>query len=134
MIFIIPLVLVMILTVVMRKWNTRNALTIMGLSFATPVMSLGIALSLFGGGRDVSDPLEMALAQTGILPDVIVFVGIMALSVLSAGASFSQSDGKYIPRSGRLLLGLGFALLVTTVTYYGAWIQLPSATGCWKNT
>ncbi len=129
MLFIIPLVLVMILTVVLRKWNTRNALTIMGLSFATPVMSLGIALSLFGGGRDVSDPLEMALAQTGILPDVIVFVGIMALSVLSVGASFSQSDGKYIPRSGRLMLGLGFALLVTTITYYGVNVREIAAPG-----
>jgi hypothetical protein len=99
-----------------RRWTTRSATIILALSFASPVFMAFIVPAVRGG--EVSDLLDVLLGGLGIFPPLLLFVLLMAHSVLSLGVSFAEKDGQYIPRSGRILLGFGFALLVTGFTIF----------------
>jgi hypothetical protein len=112
----LPLLILTIGLALARRWTTRSATIVLALSFASPVFMAFIVPALQGG--NVSDLLDVVLGGLGIFPPLLLFVLLMAHSVLSLGVSFAEKDGKYIPRSGRILLGFGLALLVTGLTIF----------------
>lgn len=121
----LPLLILTIGLALARRWTTRSATITLALSFASPVFMAFIVPALRGG--DVSELLDLILGGLGIFPPLLLFVMLMTHSVLSLGVSFAEKDGQYIPRSGRILLGFGFALLVTGFTIFS--VNVRDATG-----
>lgn len=104
--------LVMFFLILIRRWNERNAAVVMAASFASPVIALGFS------NIDASNLLGTALETANVLPRSLLFVALMAYNVFSAGSSFVNIDGRHVPRSGRVLLLFGFALLVIGGTVF----------------
>lgn len=112
----LPLLALIIGAVLLRRWNTRNATTIMALSFASLVFILCMFPVL--NEQEIYDPMGATLENLSILPPLLLFVALMAHSVLSLGSAFANTDGKIIPRSGRIPLSFGIALLVISLTIF----------------
>jgi hypothetical protein len=120
---VLPLILVMVGLALFKRLTMQRVAMLLTLTFTLPVFTLGVAMAL--GGVDIGDVMGMSIQSTGVLPPTLVFVALMAYNVLSVGANFSDKDGKYLPRSGRILLGFGVALLVTSFTVFFANIRDP---------
>jgi hypothetical protein len=110
------LILAMLVMVIIGRWNVRNAATLLTLSFALPVFSAGVMLSL--GGIDFTDVMGLTLESVSGDTSMLVFVGLMAYSVLSLGATFANGDSEAFPQGGRILLGFGVSLLVIAFTLF----------------
>ncbi|MBN1484204.1 MAG: hypothetical protein JXA37_05735 [Chloroflexia bacterium] len=110
------LVIVMLLLLVLRRWTVTAASFVLALSVVFSVFSVGLGLVF--GGRDLSDPLGLALGELGVLPPQMLFVFLAGYSILSVGASFANGDSKGLPRSGRYLLVLGVTLLMICFTLF----------------
>jgi hypothetical protein len=113
----VPLLSVaMIVVALRRRWNTRNAATILAISLILPLFILGVGMAI--SGKDISDILGLTLEGLGIFPPLLLFVVVMANNVLNIGAKFANKDGKYAPRSGRVTLTFGLAFLVIGLTIF----------------
>ena len=112
----LPLLALTIGAALLRRWNTRTATTIIALGIVSPVFILCVFPVLTG--QEIFDPMGAALESVAVLPPLLIFVALMAHSVLSLGSAFANKDGQIIPRSGRVLLGFGFALLVIGLTVF----------------
>lgn len=112
----VPLLLLTVGLALAGRWHARSAATVLGLSIASPVFMLFMAPVV--NGQDLSDLLQIILGKLGVFPPLLLFVLLMAHSVLSLGSSFADRDGRIMPRTGRVLLGFGFALLVTSFTIF----------------
>jgi hypothetical protein len=121
----LPLLALIVGLALFRRWNTRSASIITSLSFA----SLAFILCIFPAlnAQEIFDPLGSPLESLGIFPPLLTFVALMAHNVLSFGSAFTDTDGQIIPRSGRVLLLFGFALLVISLTIFS--VNVRDATG-----
>lgn len=112
----IPLILLMGIMILCRRWNARNALVILGLSLASPIFILGAVMAL--KGFNIGDPLELTMQGLGISTSQLIFVALMAYNVFNLGSAFANIEGRVMPRSGRIHLLFGFALLMTSTTIF----------------
>lgn len=120
----IPLLIAMLITALRRRWNVKNAMTFLALAIILPVFALGVAFSW--GGTDISDLVGVTMEQTGLLPPLVVFVVVTAYTVLSAGSTLANRDGVVIPRTPRVMLTFGVALLVISFTIFFVNTHIPS--------
>jgi uncharacterized membrane protein YozB (DUF420 family) len=114
----LPLLALLVGLALFKRWNTRNATVVIALSFALPVFILFVFPSFQGGAGNIFDPMEAALSGIGLFAPLLLFVALMAHSVLSVGSAFANTEGTIIPRSGRTLLIFGFALLAIALTIF----------------
>lgn len=116
-----PLILLMLGLMIARRWNTKNAVMLLTLSLALPFFSAGFVAAF--SGRELLNPLEMTAEGADSLAPTLVFVLLMAYNVLSLGSAFANKDGESAPRSGRVLLGLGAAILIISGTIFSVNIR-----------
>ncbi len=121
---LVPLVLATVWLVLERRWTTRTAATLLALSLAWPVVVLGLVLAFSGRG----DFIEAPISATGLVPPVLLFVGLNAYGLLGTGAGFANTEGRVVPRSGRVLLYFGALISVTGLFIFFATLR-DSATG-----
>ncbi len=109
----IPLLIVLLITVLSRRWDGYRAAKLLVLSLTVLVFSVGLTFSM--GGIDLSNPLEITMQSVSVLPAVLVFVAMLVYNVLGLGTRFAHRDSRSLPRQGRVLLVFGLALLVTSL-------------------
>jgi hypothetical protein len=119
----LPLLLVMVFVMVLRRWTTRNAMTLLAASIASPIFALGLVLGL--DNLDISDVMGATLESVGTFAPLLVFVLLMTHSVLSMGSQFASGDSRALPRRTRILLVFGAALLVTSFALFFVSIRDP---------
>lgn len=117
----IPLILLMFGLMIARRWNTKNAAMLLTLSFAIPLFSAGFVMAF--SGKELFSALEMTAESADSFAPTLIFVLLMAYNVLSLGSAFANKDGEIAPRSGRVLLGLGAAILVISGTIFSVNIR-----------
>lgn len=120
---VLPLILVMTGLALFKLLTMQRVAVLLTLTLALPVFTSGVAMAL--DGVDIGDVMGTSIQSSGVLPPTLIFVALMAYNILSVGANFSDKDGKYLPRSGRILLGFGVALLVTSFTVFFANVRDP---------
>ncbi len=86
------------------------------LSFALPLFSAGFVMAF--SGRELFNALEMTAERADSFAPTLIFVVLMAYNVLSLGSAFANKDGDIAPRSGRMLLGLGAAVMIISGTIF----------------
>ncbi len=121
----LPLMLLLLVLAIGRRWNTKNAAMLLTLSSALPFFSAGFTLAL--KGTELFNLIEITAERANTVAPTLIFVGLMAYNVLSMGSAFANRDGQFAPRSGRALLGLGAAILITSGALFSA--QTRDATG-----
>ncbi len=121
----LPLILLMLGLMIARRWNTKNAAMLLTLSFALPLFSAGFVMAF--SGKELFNALEMTAESADSFAPTLIFVLLMAYNVLSLGSAFANKDGEIAPRSGRVLLGLGAAILVISGTIFS--VNVRTATG-----
>jgi len=115
------LILLMLGLMIARRWNTKNAAMLLTLSFALPLFSAGFVMAF--SGKELFNALEMTAESADSFAPTLIFVVLMAYNVLSLGSAFANKDGEIAPRSGRVLLGLGAAILVISGTIFSVNIR-----------
>jgi hypothetical protein len=100
-----------------HRWDGYHTARLLALCLAAPIFALGLILALSGRG-DLSNPLELTLSSVGTLPSMVVFVVMLTYNVLGVGTKFTRTEGRFIPRHGRILILLGLALLVASLATY----------------
>lgn len=113
---VIPLTLIAILVAILGRWQIRPALTFLALTFSVPVFSLGIGLAFLN--QDVTDTLALSLGSLNLFPPLVLFTALLVHEILTAGIPFSLRHSETMPRSGRLFLVFGVALLVVSFTMF----------------
>lgn len=93
-----------------RRWDTRNALTVLGMSLLAPAFGLALALAM--RGKDISTPLAYAVESVGFVPPLLLFIVVMVYNVFGLMSGFANSEGRFIPRRARIPLCFGAALLI----------------------
>lgn len=120
----VPLPFLLLIFAVTKRWTSAHLLPLLAISLATPFFTLGMSIALFSN-VDVTDRVELALEGVGLLPPLLLFVGLMSYNVLSAGTAFANEEGQYTPRSGRVLVLFGVAILITSATLFFVNMQNP---------
>ncbi len=90
-----------------RRWSPHTGSVFLILSFATPVVVLGLSMAFAG-----NDFTQILLARTGIFPPTLLFVGLTTYNLFGMGTSFTSVDGRILPKQARILLYFGMLLLV----------------------
>lgn len=121
---LVPLVLATVWLMLERRWTTRTAATLLALSLTWPVVVGGLILAFSGRG----DFVEAPLSATGLVPPVLLFVGLTAYSLLGSGARYANTEGRAAPRTGRVLMYFGAIISVTGLFVFSATVR-DSVTG-----
>ena len=96
-------------------------------SKAPPILSGGMRATLTSSvGSDFTAHRPEAFCKvvarggipTNILPAALLFVGLAAYDVLNFGVRYANTDGRIMPRSGRVFLYFGAVLLVTSFALF----------------
>jgi hypothetical protein len=90
---------------------------LLALSLILPVLTLGWSQP-FRKEDLTTVALLVAGVSANILPAALLFVGLAAWDVLNFGVRYVNTDGRIMPRSGRILLYFGAVLLVTGFTMF----------------
>jgi hypothetical protein len=90
-----------------RRWSGSSCAVLLCLSLASPVVILGISMAFVG-----QDFTQLLLQLTGIFPPTLLFVSLTTYNLLGMGVTFSNVDGRILPRRARLLLYFGTLILV----------------------
>lgn len=109
---LLPIVVALVL-LVLRRYSATAAYVLLSLSITLSTMSVGLALAQGG-----SDFASFILEQTGLASPLISFVALTMWDMASSGARFANSDGKNLPRAGRLALYAGALTLAATATLF----------------
>jgi hypothetical protein len=96
-----------IVLTVRRRWNARMAALVIGTSLASTVIVVG--LGLVQSGHDFG---EVVLSAGGLVPPILLFIGLTVINLLGVGAGYIRTDGKSVPRTARVLLLFGIIALV----------------------
>lgn len=119
-----PLPFVLLGLALTKRWTTAYLLPILALSLATPLFTLGLSVALYSN-IDLTDRVELALGGLGLLPPLLLFVALMTYNVMSSGTTFANQEGELMPRSGRVLVLFGSAILITSFTLFYVNVQNP---------
>ena len=95
-------------TLLARRWTIRATRILLAYTCALVVILAGI-WQLATTGQDFT---EAALSAINVLPPGLLFVGLMTLDVLNFGVRFANTEGRIMPRTGRVTLYFGSALLM----------------------
>lgn len=106
-IFSILLVLGAGIVWIARRWSPHTGSVFLILSFATPVVVMGLSMAFAG-----NDFTQMLLSRTGFFPPTLLFVGLTTYNLFGMGPSFTSFDGRILPKRARILLYFGTLLLV----------------------
>lgn len=85
-----------------------------------PALSLVLPVLILGWSQPFreTDLTTVVLSGAGVaanvLPAALLFVGLAAYDVLNFGADFANTDGRIMPRGGRVLMYFGTVLLVSS--------------------
>lgn len=115
------LILVALGLMVLRRWSSRTALVMLWLGVATAIYHILLGSSLYG--TDLTTVLYDAL-----LPPSFLFMLFLFLDVLTFGKRFAQTESDTFPRSARLLIYFGAALLFGATTLFRLNTRLPDGT------
>ncbi len=104
-----------------KRWRATYTYRLLTLTLMAPILALAVTLAL--SGINIGSVLSLASMGAGFLPPLMAFVALMAHSVLRMSASFAAADttgaaDERLPRSGRLLMGMGAAILITSFTIF----------------
>jgi hypothetical protein len=98
---------------VSRRLTVRMASILPALSLVLPVLILGWSQP-FRETDLTTVVLSGAGVAANVLPAALLFVGLAAYDVLNFGADFANTDGRIMPRGGRVLMYFGTVLLVSS--------------------
>ncbi len=97
-----------------RHWTVHTTVALLAFSITSPIASLGIAFA----SETTQDFSELALSASGIFPPIFLFIGLTAYNLFSFGVRYTNTDGRIMPRSGRILLYFGVVTLVISMTVF----------------
>jgi len=106
----VPTLLALLALALGRRWSPRTVLTVFAVSLVVPMLVGLLIVSM--SGYDLTDTMGTALQATGLVPPMMLFAGLLAVSLLSLGSSFAAGDGPVLPRPARIYLSLGLVLLM----------------------
>jgi hypothetical protein len=119
---VMPLVIgVALVLVLIRKWQNRTAFILLWLGITAALYHLFLGFALYGSDLG-------AIVYEALLPPGFLFVTFLSLDVLTFGKRFAQEDGVILPRSARLLMYFGVALLFGAATLFRLNIRLADGT------
>lgn len=95
-------------TLLARRWSIWTTRTLLAYECAYFVFLAGIWLAAKTG----KDFTEAVLSAINAIPPGLLFVGLMTLNVLNFGVRFANTEGRIMPRTGRVTLYFGSALLM----------------------
>lgn len=107
-----------LLLIIIRRWSYRTALIFLWLGIAATVYHLFLGFALYGSDLG-------AIVYEALLPPSFLFVTFLSLDVLTFGKRFAQQDGAIVPRSARLMMYFGVALIFAAATLFRLNIRLP---------
>lgn len=99
-----------------KKLSPRVGVILLALSMAFGIFVI-IVNSLFQLGFNATDPINAVLDKLGILPRGTFFMFTLMVGVLGAFVPFAQGDSAALPRAGRVLLAIGFAILFIAMMF-----------------
>lgn len=105
------LILITLVLIVLRRWTSRAALILLWLGVTTAIYHILLGSAIYG--TDLTTVLYDAL-----LPPSFLFMLFLFLDVLTFGKRFAQTDSVTFPRSARLLMYFGAALLFGAATLF----------------
>jgi hypothetical protein len=124
-----PLALAPVWFVLERRWSTRTAATLLALSLAWPVIVLAFTLVFSGQGDFLEAFVNYSISEVDLpQPAVVLFVVLAAYNLLSTGARYANTEGRVVPRTGRVLLVFGAIISATGLFMFSATVR-DSATG-----
>lgn len=109
----LPLAVVPWVLLPLRRYSANAAYVLLSLSIALTVTFYALELAL--GGSDFS---SLLLERTGLVSPLISFVVLTLWDMATSGARFANSEGKHLPREGRMLLYSGGLMLAATTTLF----------------
>jgi hypothetical protein len=95
-------------TLLARRWSIWTTRTLLAYECAYFVFLAGIWLAAKTG----KDFTEAVLSAINAIPLGLLFVGLKTLNVLNFGVRFANTEGRIMPRTGRVTLYFGSALLM----------------------
>jgi hypothetical protein len=98
-------------------FTVGTASMLLALSLILPVITLGWSQP-FREEDLTTVVLSVAGVSANILPAALLFVGLAAWDVLNFGVRYVNTEGRIMPRSGRVLLYFGVVLLVAGFTIF----------------
>jgi hypothetical protein len=115
--FTLPLIIICLVLLIIKRWSVRNAVIILALWIAAPLFTLGVLLGL--RGIDIFNMLENT-AKTLFSPSIplLIFVALSSYNILVLGTNFTRKDSKSLPRPARVLLSFGVAFMVVFLTIF----------------
>jgi hypothetical protein len=115
---VMPLIVgVALILVLIRKWHNRTAFILLWLGITAALYHLFLGFAMYGSDLG-------AIVYEALLPPGFLFVTFLSLDVLTFGKRFAQEDGVILPRSARLLMYFGVALLFGAATLFRLNIRL----------
>jgi hypothetical protein len=102
---------------VSARLTVGTASVLLALSLILPVLTLGWSQP-FRKEDLTTVALSVAGVSANILPAALLFVGLAAWDVLNFGVRYVNTEGRIMPRSGRVLLYFGAVVLVTGFTMF----------------
>lgn len=109
----ILLVIVVLVLLAIRRYSARASYVLFSISIASQVVFYALELAQTG-----SDFSSLLLEQLGIVSPLVSFVLLTLWDMASSGARFANTDGKHLPRAGRIVLYTGGLILAATTTLF----------------
>jgi hypothetical protein len=115
--FCSALALVGLVLLALRRWTTRTAALLLAVRVALLLEMLAFIV-LQGSGFNITDPVTGAVEQLNLFPPAFFFMATLVLSVLGFFAPFANRNSARLPRSIRVPLALGAAVLIVTAMFF----------------
>lgn len=115
---ILAVALVLTIPVLTGRLGQRTIVTLLTLSLSTPVATLGMTTALLPDLDPIGGILTAIGVGAGILPAALLFVGLAAYDVMNFGIRYANVDGRFMPRTGRVLMYFGAVLLVAAYVMF----------------
>jgi hypothetical protein len=99
------------------RLTVRTASMLLAISIVLPVLTLGWSQP-FRKADLTTVVLTLAGMSINVLPAALLFVGLATYDLLNFGVEFANTDGRIMPRGGRVLMYFGTVLLATSFTQF----------------
>ena len=95
---------------VKRQWNARRAAVLLSLTIVWFVLYT-IFVGLFFAGVNLTEPVNSAVDRFRLLPPGAFFMFTLTITILGLLIPFTQHESARLPRTARILMALGIAML-----------------------
>lgn len=103
--------------VVLKRWRADTAALFLALRLT--LFGYGLTFTiLMMSGFDMSNPFFGTVERLALFPPAFYFMGTLVLGVLGFFMPFANDGSRFLPRTSRIALIFGCAILTTTVIFF----------------